>query len=258
MARAFSPRDAHLPSLLRLGDRFAVTAIYSRTAAAATALAQSLPSPVKIYTDLAALLADPDNEAVDVMLPIDVMPEAVAQALDSGKHVISEKPLAADVATGRRLLSHYGQRNQQVWMVGENWRYEAAFLQAADLVRGGAIGRPITCHVAHYAPVLPTSKYYHSAWRRSGSFPGGYLLDGGIHQMAALRLIVGEIAEVSAMTTQRLPDLPPADTISATLHFANGALGTYLASYAVGAPWPAHLHVVGDKGSLRVCAAKSS
>ncbi len=249
-------RDAHVPSLLRLPDSFEIVAVYSRTATTASALAETLPNSPKIYTDLTALLADPMIEAVDIMLPIDVMASAVAQALASGKHVISEKPLAPDLATGRQLLDAYAQRPdnqaQQVWMVGENWRYEAAFLQAADFVRDGAIGRPITCHVAHYAPVSPTSKYYNSAWRRSGSFPGGYILDGGIHQVASLRLIVGEVAEVSAIMTQVNPALQPADTISATLHFANGALGTYLASYAVGASWPAYLHIVGEKGSLRV------
>ncbi len=249
-------RDAHAPSLLRLPDHFEIVAIYSRTAATASALAETLPNPAKIYTDLTALLADPQIEAVDILLPIDVMAVALAQALASGKHVISEKPIAPNVATGRQLLKTFAQRReqqpQQVWMVGENWRYEAAFLQAADFVRSGEIGRPITCHVAHYAPVSPTSKYYHSAWRRSGNFPGGYILDGGIHQVASLRLIVGEIAEVSAVVTQVNPHLLPADTISATLHFANGALGAYLASYAVGAPWPPYLHVVGEKGSLRV------
>ncbi|CAN5421609.1 Gfo/Idh/MocA family oxidoreductase [soil metagenome] len=249
-------RDAHVPSLLRLPDNFEIVAVYSRTAATASALAAMLPNSPQIHTDLNALLADQTIEAVDVMLPIDVMASTVAQALASGKHVISEKPIAPDLATGRQLLNAYRQSStshaQQVWMVGENWRYEAAFLQAADFVRNGAIGRPITCHIAHYAPVLPTSKYYHSAWRRSGNFPGGYILDGGIHQVASLRLIVGEVAAVSAILTQVNPDLQPADTISATLHFANGALGTYLASYAVGSPWPAYLHVVGEKGSLRV------
>lgn len=245
-------RDAHVPSLLRLPESFELVAVYSRTEASATALAQAIPHPVKIYTDLTKLLADDEIEAVDIVLPIDVIPAVVTQALASGKHVLSEKPIAGDVATGRRMIEAYVHRDQQVWVVGENYRYEEAYLQAAALVQSGAIGRVVTCHLAHYAPILPSSKYYHSAWRRSGTFPGGYILDGGIHQVAILRMIIGEVAEVSAVLSQVLPDLPPADTISATLRFANGALGTYLASYAVGAPWPPHLHIVGDQGAIRV------
>ena len=48
------------------------------------------------------------------------------------------------------------------------------------------------------------------------------------------------------------PDLPPADTMTATLHFASGALGAYLTCFAVGVPWAAPLTVVGMDGSLRV------
>ncbi len=245
-------RDAHLPALLRQRDQFELVAVYSRTAANAEALAQAVPTPPHIYTDLTALWADPTIEAVDIVLPIGVMPAVVAQALTSGKHVISEKPIAPDVATAQQLIDIHARQPGQVWMVAENWRYETAFVQAAALVQRGEIGRPVTCHLAVYAPVTPASKYYHSAWRRAGAFAGGPLLDGGVHHIAALRLIVGDIAAVGAMTAQVAPDAAQADTLSATLHFANGAVGTYLVSYAVGAGWPSYLHVVGESGALRV------
>jgi predicted dehydrogenase len=245
-------RDAHVPSILRLGDRFEIVAIYSRTHATAAALAEQIPYPVDLYTDLPELLARDDIEAVDVLLPIAVMHTVLPQIWAAHKHVISEKPIAPDVAIGQTLLATYAHYPQLVWMVGENWRYEEAFLQAASLMRGGAIGRPIACHWAIYSPVDPNSKYYHSAWRRDSSFPGGYLLDGGVHHVSAMRMILGEIGEVSAVTTQVLPDLPPADTITATLRFDSGVLGTYMATYATRAPWPPLLHIAGETGSLRV------
>jgi predicted dehydrogenase len=77
-------------------------------------------------------------------------------------------------------------------------------------------------------------------------------MDGGVHHAAALRLIVGEISEVNATIRQNSPDLPPADTLAATLTFANGAIGTYLATYATATPWPQYLYVGGSAGSLRV------
>ncbi len=244
-------QDAHLPSLRNLSDRFVITAVYSRTAATAQALAAKIGSDVKIYTDLTALLMAPDIDAVDVVLPIPVMPPVVAQALASGKHVISEKPLAPDVATCRQLLAAY-QQERQVWMVAENWRYESAYIKAAELVKNGAIGRPITCQMALYLPMPPNSKYFHTHWRRAGEFPGGTLVDGGVHHMSALRLVVGEIAAVTAMTTHASTTFATADTLSATLRFANGVIGSYLVTYAVGAPWSGYLHLVGDGGAMRV------
>jgi predicted dehydrogenase len=70
--------------------------------------------------------------------------------------------------------------------------------------------------------------------------------------VAALRLILGEITQVSATIRQNSPDLPPADTLAANLTFANGVIGTYLATYATAAPWPPQLYIGGSAGSLRV------
>ena len=244
-------RDAHLPSLRKLRDRFEIVAVYSRTAATAQTLATEIGPTVQVYTDLAELLMAPDIDAVDVVLPIPVMPPMVAQALASGKHVISEKPLAPTVGTCRQLLACY-QHARQVWMVAENWRYESAYVKAAELVKSGAIGQPVTCHLALYLPMPANSKYFHTLWRRTGEFSGGALLDGGVHHIAALRLVVGEITAVTAMTAHASTTFASADTLSATLDFANGAVGSYLVTYATGAPWPGYLHVVGDKGALRV------
>jgi predicted dehydrogenase len=186
---------------------------------------------------------------VDILLPIDVMPAVIERALASVRHVVSEKPIAPDVATGRRLIQ--AQRGQ-VWMVAENWRYEDAFQQAAQIVQGGEIGRPLLCHWAHYVPMTPDNKYYATPWRRSGGFPGGFLMDGGVHQVATLRMLLGEIREVSAFTAQMRDDLPPADTLSATLQFDNGLIGAYSVTYNTAAPWPPALHIVGERGAVRV------
>ena len=250
-------RDAYLPSLTPHRDQIQVAAVYSRTLARAAALAEQIDYPVDCTGDLDALLARPDIEAVAVLLPIAAMPQTVVAALAAGKHVLSEKPIAPDLATGRSLLAHYTRTQQThhpalVWMVGENWRYEEAFLRAADLVHRGVIGDPLTCTWAIYTPITEQNKYYHSAWRRDSSFPGGFALDTGVHHMAVLRLIFGERAQGSALAPHGRPDLPPLDTPAATPPLRHGTLGTYIASYAAGAPWPPQLHIVGTRGSLRV------
>jgi len=95
------------------------------------------------------------------------------------------------------------------------------------LVRAGAIGGSLLASWMLPISVKPDNKYYHTAWRRSGTFPGGFLLDGGVHHAAILRQVVGEIASISAEVKQLRVDLPPADTLSASLAFANGAVGSY-------------------------------
>lgn len=245
-------RDAYLPSLARHPDQFQITAIYSRTRVKAEALAQQIPNPVVCSDSLDAVLALPDVEAVAVLLPISLLPDAIGAALAAQKHILSEKPIAPDVAAGQSLLAQQTHHPGLVWMVGENWRYEEAFVRAAEIVRRGLIGDPLTCSWAIYIPITDRNKYYHTSWRRNSSFPGGFPLDTGVHHVAVMRMLLGEVAQVTAVARQASPDLPPIDTLAATLQFDNGTLGAYVANYMVGTPWPSRFHVVGTRGCLAV------
>jgi predicted dehydrogenase len=269
-------RDAHLPALAQLREEFELAAIYSRSLSSATALAAHWRTLARqrpadegqrppdggqrpadeaspdLTTDLAALLLRSDIDAVVIALPIPVQAEVVSQALAAGKHVISEKPIAPSRAQALSLLHLHHRHPECVWMVAENWRYEETFVVAATLIRSGAIGRPLLAHWALYSQMDARNKYYGTPWRRSGLFAGGLLLDGGVHHLAALRMLLGEVTAVSAMVQQLAPDLPPADTLTATLAFAGGAQATYLNTLAVTTPFAAPLTIVGKDGSLRI------
>lgn len=248
-------RDAHLPALKKLADQFDIVAIYSRSEANARALAAEAPHPLDIYTDMAPVLARPDVDAVDIILPIAVQPAVVEAALRAGKHVISEKPVAPDVASGKELLKTAAQLTQasgRAWMVAENFRYEDAFQQAGQSLRRGDLGRPIQFYWNTYTTLDSQNKYYRTLWRRDNSFPGGFILDGGVHDIAAMRTVMGEVASVSAYVTQVRDDLPPCDTLSATLRFDSGAFGIYTKTFVGAGPWDSYAHVIGDRGALRV------
>lgn len=249
-------RDAHVPALKSLGElpgeRFEIVAVYSRSRATADAMLPLLPGKPDVYTDLSQLLQRTDIEAVDVLLPIEALPAAIDMALAAGKHVISEKPIAPDVASGRQLVNIYRNHPGQAWMVAENIRYTAAFQRAAEIVRSGEIGQILLVDWAIHNSVTPANKYYHTEWRRSGTFPGGFLMDGGVHHVAAYRMIAGEIVSVSAEARQMRADLPPADTLTASLQFASGLLGSYAVTYTAVTSSPTLMCIVGDKGMVRV------
>lgn len=246
-------RKAHAPSLLELGDAAQIVAVYSRTRASAETVADSIPYDVDIYTDIAALLADESVEAVDIVLPIPMLPEVVSQALAAGKHVFSEKPIAQTVAEAQDLIARSRPYADQVWMVGENWRYEEAFHTAAQAIAAGRIGQPLFCDLSLQLQVQADSPHVQTTWRNSGEVLGGYLLDGGVHHIAGLRVLLGEIESVCALMAAHRAYLPPADTMSAALRFASGVVGTYLITYAVGSTLGTDaVHIGGTEGSLRV------
>ena len=248
-------RDAHLPVLKSMPDQFEIVALYGRRAENATALSETFDTPIPVYTDADELFAREDIDAVDVILPIPVQPAIVEAALRAGKHVISEKPIAPDVATGKQLIETAGpmaEEKKLIWMVAENLRFEEAYQAAGAAIQRGEIGLPLQFSWNVASSLNTQNKYYHTSWRRDNSFPGGFLLDGGVHNIAAMRMIMGEVESVYAFVTQVRIDLPPTDTFSATLRFDSGAFGTLTLSFAAGEDWSSEINVVGDHGRLRV------
>src|SRR5947209_19620791 len=75
---------------------------------------------------------------------------------------------------------------------------------------------------------------YACRWRKVPTHQGGFLLDGGVHFTAGLRLLMGPenpLVSLSANTTQLQEHLPPVDTIDATMKAKNGATGTLSISF---------------------------
>jgi predicted dehydrogenase/FAD/FMN-containing dehydrogenase len=242
---------AHIPALKRLeGEgRIRLVGLCSRSEASiARASGLYARQDLKHYLSLEEVAEDPDVDLVDLTLPIEVMPDAIKLFLSAGKHVISEKPCSPSVATGIEVMEHHARLDLPVvWAVAENWRFKKTAQMVEDIVASGALG---DIRFADFT-YLSFQKPDNLRWRGSPGYAGGYVLDSGVHFVALLRKIVGEIDEVSASVTQRVPYLPPADSVTAILSFASGAEGAYRLSFA--APYSAGdqgLRLTGSKGTL--------
>ena len=182
----FPPADlfitkAHIPGLATLGDQITVKAIYSRSEKSSRDLASFVKSTLgpnatdlSIYHDadpqnsIDALLARSDVDAVIVILPITKQPEVILKALAAGKHVLSEKPIAKDVATGIDLVQRYVSEYKPkglIWRVAENYEYEPAYRGAGEYIRDGQIGRVISFSATGLVPTSKDNKYYKTDWR---------------------------------------------------------------------------------------------
>jgi predicted dehydrogenase len=178
-----------------------------------------------------------------------VQPEYIKKALAAGKHVLAEKPIAKDVATAKDLIqwTQNPSNTKARYSVAENFRFLESFLYGAEQL--SSLGRILTFRARVCNFVAPGGKYYETAWRKTPEYQGGFLLDGGVHFIAATRLLLqggGEApAKVSAFTAQLQQHLPPVDTLHATIQLGNGSSGTLSISFGTT-----------DKGSEYVVAAE--
>ncbi|PYI02765.1 NAD-binding Rossmann fold oxidoreductase family protein [Aspergillus sclerotiicarbonarius CBS 121057] len=234
-------REEHLP-LLHASDTFDLKALYSRTLKSAeTLLSEKNITTLDIYSEDSGpgkryedLLAREDVQAVVIALPITAQPTFIKQALLAGKHVLSEKPVAGDLETARSLLSFYQTEvlEKVVWGVAENYRFLGKFRRVAEEVR--KLGAVRAFRVSVRTLIKPGSKNHQTEWRRTPAYRGGFVLDGGIHVVAGLRLILGKedaLAAVSAMSCLQQEHLAPVDTVDAVVKTKSGATGTVSLSY---------------------------
>jgi predicted dehydrogenase len=125
-------------------------------------------------------------------------------------------------AAGIELMEHHARLDRPVlWAGAENWRFKKTTQRVEDIVACGALGEIRFADFTY----LSFQKPDNLRWRGSPTYAGGYMLDSGVHFIALLRKIMVEIGEVSASVSQRISYLPPADSVTAILSFANGADG---------------------------------
>ncbi|KAI1361646.1 NAD(P)-binding protein [Xylaria arbuscula] len=236
-------REQHLPAALAC-PLVAVKAVWSRSLKSAEGTAKLLAdagTPVEVYSTESGpnksyddLLKRDDIVGVMLGLPIVDQPSYIEKALAAGKHVLAEKPIAKDLDTALKLVEYYkkvSKETQATLAIAENFRFMKGWSYAAEEVK--KLGR-VTGFVVRLNMMMQTdNKYYQTSWRTTPQYQGGFLLDGGVHFTAALRLLLGKdnsVASVIALTSQIAEHLPPKDTINAILQTKSGVVGSFIQS----------------------------
>lgn len=251
-----------IPSYYPTFPRYRLAAVCTRSAATAQA-AQADGGFAKAYTSLHELVADPDVQVIDCVLPNDGHKEAILAVLKANKSIYCEKPLALTGAEAREIATAAASSGGRLGMTF-NYRFVPAIQKARQLVEAGALGEIYRFH-AEYLHTGYQDASRPLTWRmRRAASGGGAIMDLGSHIIDLVRFLVGEFAQVSARTatyiTQRplakgSAELGPVDVddaawLQATM--TNGATGTLTVSrFATGSADDLRLIIEGSKGALR-------
>lgn len=163
------------------------------------------------------------------------------------------------MATAQELYtwSQNSSNTTAVFTVAENFRFLDSFIYGSN--QTVSLGRILSFRARVASLVLPGGKYIETAWRKVPEYQGGFLLDGGVHFIAALRLMLqggGQaISTISAFTAQLQEHLPPVDTMNSVLQLENGASGTLSISFGTTDTGSEYL-VACEKGSVHVARGK--
>jgi len=204
-----------LPAMQR-GEYSQVSAIASRSLDKAQAAAAQLGIP-KAYGSYEELLADPEVDAVYNPLPNHLHVPWSIKALQAGKHVLCEKPIALSAAQAQELVDAAQQFPQLKLMEAFMYRFHPQWQRAKQLVDGGDIGELRTIHsFFSYFNADPANI------RNQADIGGGGLMDIGCYNISLSRFVFGAEPQRSFGIVELDPQLNTDRLVSGILDFGRG------------------------------------
>jgi len=240
---------AHGPALRKAAERGEVVAVAEPMPARDEAIHKLLGPDVTIVRDYHEVLAMPEIEAVDILLPHHLHLPATLDAAAAGKHVIIEKPLEVTLARCDRIIAACERAGVVLSTIFPSRFHESAQLlkRAIDQKRFGRL----TIGDA-YVKWYRTQEYYDSgAWRGTWRLDGGgALMNQAIHSVDLLSWLMGPVQDLSARTATLAHErIEVEDVALATHRYENGALGVIEATTAAYPGALKRIEIHGSAGS---------
>ena len=225
------------------------------------------------YTDYDEMLKSGDFEAISVVTPDSTHAVLTLNAIEAGKHVLCEKPLATN-ADDAVTMAEAAQKAGVINMVNFSYRNSSAWQRACEMIDSGDLGR-IYHFQAHYLQSWLSSADWgdwktnpHWLWRLSkGHGSHGALGDIGVHILDFATAPIGHLKSVFCLlkTFDKAPEhrigdylLDANDSAMVTLECENGAIGNLaITRWATGHKNSLSLSIHGDRAALRLDLDKS-
>jgi UDP-N-acetyl-2-amino-2-deoxyglucuronate dehydrogenase len=229
-----------------------VTDVFSSRPLDAAELSRRHGCPIRVHSDLAAMLGDPRIQVVDITGYPDQHARQFIDAVGAGKHVIIEKPLAIEWGDILEMKAALAKSRVRTCVCFE-CRYSSQFLVTKAVIDAGLLGSLHYGEIDYYHGIGPWYGQYR--WNVKRELGGSALLTAGCHALDALLLCMGgDVDEVTSYATQSASPVFTAyeypTTSTSILRFKNGAVGKCAAVVDCLQPYYFHAHLVGSEGSL--------
>ncbi|HVU98417.1 MAG TPA: Gfo/Idh/MocA family oxidoreductase [Puia sp.] len=203
------------------------------------------------YDNATDLINDPEVNAIYVATPPSSHEQYTLAAIDAGKPVYVEKPMAIDHAAALRMARAADEKKVKL-VVAHYRREQPRFRKIKELLAGNAIGQPLLVRLEYAKP--PMSKEQLSDqkanWRIVPSISGGGLFhDLGTHQLDLVTFLFGSVQKVTGVAVQQGQGYSADDMVAASLLFPSGVVFT--GSWCFNAPHNRdYCEIIGTKGTI--------
>lgn len=231
--------NRNLIPAIRETSRAELISVASRSQSRASQYAAEWSIP-RAHGSYEALLEDPDVDAVYVSLPNSLHAEWTVKALESGKHVLCEKPLALSVAECNQIIEA-SQANEVIAMEAVMYLYHPILHKAREMVREGAVGE---LTMVRGNLTFPLDRPDDVRW--DPTLGGGSLWDIGSYPVSFIRWIMGEPDQVSGWQTLSSSGVDA--TFAGMLRYDDELLGVFNCSFLE--PFRSKAEVAGKEGRL--------
>ncbi len=201
---------------------------------------QGIPKAFGSYEDL---LQDAEIDAIYNALPISLHAEWSIRALEAGKHVLCEKPIANNEAEAK-AMKEASERTGNILVEAFHYRHHPMAARLRGMLLGGSLGRIRSYEATFYVPYLPASNIQFDY-----ALGGGATMDVGCYPISWVRLLSGEEPEVVSAKA-RLSGDQVDRYMEATLRFPSGAQGVIRCCIKAFKPLTASVRVIGDQGTM--------
>lgn len=225
----------HVSAIAGIGAKLRLKGIVSRSGTNAQKLAMQATSElneeVMVFDSIHDVAADPDIDFAIVVTPPNARVDLIEPLAAAGKHILLEKPIGRNLGEAKAIVEVCETTNVHLGIVFQH-RVRASSRKAMALVQTGELGELGIADIR--VPWWREQSYYDEPGR--GSYArdgGGVMISQAIHTLDLALRLTGPVKSVLAMAkTSTFHRMESEDFVVAGLEFANGAVGSMMASSA--------------------------
>lgn len=207
----------------------------------------------EIYTDYREMLKNPDIDVIHICTPHYLHAGMAVDALEAGKHVLCEKPMALSETDAKRMMEARDKAGRNLGICFQN-RYNEASIYMKKIMDSKELGEVLGARgqvTWNRKPEYYTQSPWRGRWATEG---GGVLINQAIHTFDLLQWLTGPVKTVEAsISTKRLKEaIEVEDTVDILMTGADGKRILFYASNCYVKNAPVELEIICENGSIKM------